>query len=128
MWKVYWDNKSVSLYEEKEVLELIDKLNNEYLDKNSQIVCIENDSGDTLCIGIGNRKEHSFIDYISYDGYIAKHVEGENVGDDILSFNMGSYESEFYISETIKYQTALTILKQYLLNNSLDDQVKWIDD
>ena len=128
MWKVCWEDKSKLLHDRKEVLELIEKLNEEYLDQGSIIVRVENDSGDTLCMGIGNKKGYSFIDYISHDGYMAKRAEGENVGDDIISFNMGGYESEFYISETIKYQTALAILKQYLLNNSLDNQVKWIDD
>ncbi len=128
MWKVYWDDQLVSLYDDKDILKLIEKLNNEYLNKNPIIVRIENDSGDTLCIGIGNEKEYSFVDYISYDGYIAKHAEEENVGDDIICFNMGDYESEFYSNETVKYQTALMILKHYLLNNSLDNRVKWIDD
>lgn len=43
---------------------------------------VENDSGDTMCIGIGNKEGYGFTDYISCDGCMAKHVEGENAGDD----------------------------------------------
>lgn len=128
MWTIYWNDKSIPADNVQKICEIIDKLNLEYVDKKPIIVRVENDSGDTMCICIGNKEGYSFMDYISCDGCTAKHIKGENVGDDIISFHMGEYESEFYIRDTIKYQTALKALRFFLLYNTLDTEIEWEDD
>ncbi len=40
---------------------------------------------------------------------------------------MGDDESEFYIRETVKYQTALEILKYFLTNNTVPENIVWIE-
>lgn len=128
MWTIYWNSESISVDNSREVFEIIDRLNLEYKKKTPIFVQVENSAGDRMCIGIGNNEEYSFINYFPFDGSSSKHVEGENEGNEVTCFYMGDYESEFYIDETIKYQTALNVLRAYVLNNILDKTVEWIED
>ena len=81
-----------------------------------------------MCMGIGNREEYSIIDFIPCDNGPSKSVEGENIGSGVVCFDMGGYESEFNISNTIKYRTAINILRYFLEENTLDGKVIWVDD
>ena len=128
MWIMYWNAESTSVDDAQEVFEIIDKLNLEYIKKEPIFVQVENANGDRMCIGIGSYEEYSFINFFPYDGASSKHVEGENEGNEVICFYMGEYESEFYISETIKYQTAINVLRTFVLDNTLDKAVEWIDD
>ena len=79
-------------------------------------------------MGIGNREGYSVIDFFPFENGSSKSVEGENVGNGVVCFDMGGYESEFNISNTIKYKTAFNILRYFLEENTLDGKVNWIDD
>ncbi len=109
-------------------MDIVDKLNKEYVDKQPILVRVENNLGDIMCMGIGNREEYSIIDFFPSDSSSSKSVEGENEGTGVVCFDMGGYESEFAISNTIKYRTAFHILRYFLEENALDGSVNWIDD
>ena len=128
MWTIYWNSESISVDNAREVFEVIDRLNLEYNKKNPIFAQVENTVGDRMCIGIGNCEEYSFINFFAFDGSSSKHVEGENEGNEVICFYMGDYESEFYINETIKYKTAVNVLRTYVLDNTLDNAIEWIDD
>ena len=128
MWIIYWDDKQLLLDTVEKVMDTVDKLNKEYVEKQSILIRVENDLGDIMCMGIGNREEYSIIDFFPFDNSSSKSVEGENVGNEVVCFDMGGYESEFSISNTIKYRTAFNILRYFIEENTLDGRVNWIDD
>ena len=128
MWNIYWNDMQLTLDAVENVIATIDKLNSEYIEKQPILIQVENEFGDRMCMGIGNREEYSIIDFIPFDNSSSKSVEGENVGNGVVCFDMGGYESEFSISSTIKYKTALSVLKYFLKENTLDNKVDWIDD
>lgn len=128
MWTIYWDDKQLLLDTVEKVMDTVDKLNKEYIEKQSILIRVENDFEDIMCMGIGHREEYSIIDFIPFDNSPSKRVEGENVGNGIVCFDMGGYESEFNICDTIKYRTAFNILRYFLEEDTLDSKVNWIDD
>lgn len=128
MWTIYWDDKQLLLDTVEKVMDIVDKLNKEYIEKQPILIRVETDLGDIMCMGIGNREGYSVIDFFPFDNGSSKSVEGENVGNGVVCFDMGGYESEFKISNTIKYRTALDILRYFLEENTLDGKVNWIDD
>lgn len=128
MWTIYWDDKQLLLDTVENVLNTVDKLNKEYVEKQPILIRVENDLGDIMCMGIGNREEYSIIDFFPSENCSSKSVEGENTGTGVVSFDMGGYESEFDIGNTIKYRTACNILRFFLEENTLDDNVNWVDD
>lgn len=74
-------------------------------------------------IGVGN-EEYSIIDYFPDSQSCSMSPEG----DDIIAFYLGDDESELYIKDTIKYDTALKILKSFLTDNTLITEINWIID
>lgn len=128
MWTIYWDDKQLLLDTVEKVMNTVEKLNEEYVEKQPILIRVENNLGDMMCMGIGDREEYSIIDFFPSDNSSSKSVEGENEGTGVVCFDMGGYESEFDISNTIKYRTAFNILKYFLEENTLDGNVNWSDD
>lgn len=128
MWMIYWDDKQLPLDTVEKVMDTVDKLNREYVEKQQILIRIENALGDIMCMGIGNCEGYSIIDFFPHDNSSSKSVEGENIGNGIVYFDMGGYESEFNISNTIKYKTAEKILQYFLVESALDSNVNWIVD
>lgn len=128
MWIIYWDDKQLLLDTVEKVMNTVDQLNKEYVEKEPILIRVENDLGDMMCMGIGHREEYSIIDFFPSESSSSKSVEGENAGTGVVCFDMGGYESEFTISKTIQYKTAFHILRYFLEENALDANVNWIDD
>lgn len=128
MWNIYWNNEKVSIDVIDKVIDVINKLNFEYMRKKPILVQVENEFGDRMCIGVGNCAGYSVIDFLPCNSYFSKSVEGENIGDGVICFYMEDYESEFCISNTIQYDTAINVLKTFICKNMLDKSVNWIDD
>lgn len=127
MWTIRW-NKNEAISESVEgVIEIINSIHRTYINRFPVIVQIETSSGDMILIGVGN-EEYSIIDYFPDSQSCSMSPEGENEGDDIIAFYLGNDESEFYIKDTIKYDTALKILKSFLSNNTLLTEINWIID
>ncbi len=80
---------------------------------------------DRICIGIGSDAGYSMANFFSVDESPFKHAEGENEGNEVACVSMEDEESAVYASETIRYQTAMKILRTFLLDHMLDESEKW---
>ena len=128
MWKLNWEDNTGTIDEYTELHQTLEDLNNEYKNKRPVFVQIQNYKDDCMCIGIGEPRGYSFVEYYSGDGMLTKHVEGENAGDETVVFFMGDSETELFAKDTIRFETALKIVDEFSHNNTVADFVNWIDD
>lgn len=127
MWTIRWDENEAISESVEGVIEIVNSIHRAYINRFPVIVQIETSSGDMILIGVGN-EEYSIIDYFPDSQSCSMSPEGENEGDDIIAFYLGNDESEFYIKDTIKFDTALTILKSLLTDNTLLAGINWLVD
>ncbi len=128
MWELNWEGNK-KIYKKSDDLNYsLVELNKEYKNIRPIFAQISNQDNDCMYVAIGNPNGYSFIDYISSDGLFIKHVEGENYGDETVCFYVEDSESEFYIEDTIMFETALKIINEFICNNKLAEFVNWIDD
>lgn len=127
MWTIRWDENQATSDSVEDVIEIINSIHCTYINRFPVIVQIESNSKDEILIGVGN-EQYSIIDYFPVSYSYSMSPEGENEGDDIITFYLGDDESEFYIKDTIKYDTALKILKSFLTDNTLLTEINWIID
>ncbi len=127
MWTIRWDENQAASDSAEDVIEIINCIHCTYINRFPVIVQIESNSKDEILIGVGN-EQYSIIDYFPVSQSYSMSPEGENEGDDIITFYLGDDESEFYIKDTIKYDTALKILKSFLTDNTLLTEINWVID
>lgn len=127
MWIIRWDENEVTSESVEGVIEIINSIHRTYINRFPVIVQIESSSKDMILIGVGN-EQYSIIDYFPDSESYSMSPEGENEGDDIITFYTGDDESEFYIKDTIKYNTTLKILKSLLTDNTLIAEINWLVD
>lgn len=84
MWVIYWDDKQLLLDTVEKVMNTVDQLNKEYVEKQPILIRVENDLGDMMCMGIGHREEYSIIDFFPSESSSSKSVEGENAGPELF--------------------------------------------
>lgn len=75
MWIIYWDDKQLQLDTVEQVMNTVDKLNKEYVEKQPILIRVENNLGDIMCMGIGNREEYSIIDFSLLNNSSSKSVD-----------------------------------------------------
>ena len=127
MWILRWDKNEAIAESAEGVIGIINSIHRIYINRFPVIVQIESDSGDMILIGVGN-EQYSIIDYFPDSESYSMTPEGENENDGIITFYLGEDESEFYIKDTIKYDTALKILTGFLTDNTLLTEINWIFD
>lgn len=127
MWTIRWDENEAISESVEGVIETVNSIHRTYINRFPVIVQIESSSGNMILFGVGN-EQYSVIDYFPVNQGHSMSPEGENEGDDIITFYLGDDESEYYIKDTIKYDTALKILKSFLTDNTLLTEINWIID
>lgn len=127
MWTIRWDENEAISESVEGVIETVNSIHRTYINRFPVIVQIESSSGNMILFGVGN-EQYSVIDYFLVSQGHSMSPEGENEGDDIITFYLGDDESEYYIKDTIKYDTALKILKSFLTDNTLLTEINWIID
>lgn len=124
MWIVRWNDKTSSLSSTDDVLNTIKSLHNTYLELDPIIVQIENPVGDLIMIGLGN-SQYSIVNYYPINSNYSLFPKGEYTEDGTICFYMGDDESEFYIRDTIHYETAIKILECFLANGNIYKTIEW---
>ena len=127
MWTIRWDENQAASDSAEDVIEIINCIHCTYINRFPVIVQIESNSKDEILIGVGN-EQYSIIDYFPVSQSYSMSPECQYEGDDIITFYLGDDESEFYIKDTIKYDTALKILKSFLTDNTLLTEINWVID
>ncbi len=127
MWTIRWSENIVVLKSAKDTMKLINNIHCDHLNVQPIIVQVESSLGDLMLIGVGN-ESYSIIDYFPHNKNYSLSPQGENDGNDIVSFYIGDDESQFYTKDTIKYQTALEILEYFLTTDALLEKISWVYD
>ena len=116
-----------------EVIKKINRLNQEYQDKQPVIIEIESYSKKSLTVGVGTKEGLSCLTYFPFhDGLGAMHPvpldsKYRNCEKSII-FWLNSYDSEFEMKYLITYEEAITEVIYFLQNDDVSSNLSWEPD
>ena len=129
MWSISWDSTNEAKIDyQNEVIELIERINEEYKQTEPVIVQIESMSHKLFCIGVGCIEELSCLDFFpTPDGLGSMHPisKGEEKSDRSIVFWLDSYDSEWEVDSLIPYKDAISELSYFLKHDDVSTNYIW---
>ncbi len=129
MWSICWDSTNkVKCADSKKIIELIEKIDKEYKQKQPVIVEIESETSKTLCIGVGSSDELCCLDFFpTADGLGSIHpvsqIKEHTLGS--IVFWMDSYDCEWERDLLIPYKDAIKELQHFLKYDNISTNLIW---
>ena len=129
MWSICWDlTNKVKCADAKKIIELIEKIDREYRQKQPVIVEIESETSKSLCIGVGSSDELCCLDFFpTADGLGSIHpvsqIKEHTLGS--IVFWMDSYDCEWERDLLIPYKDAIKELQHFLKYDNISNNLIW---
>ena len=134
MWVLKWNLTGNMVTSScNEVIKKINRLNQEYQDKQPVIIEIESLSKKSLTIGVGTKEGLSCLIYFpSPDGLGSMHPVPHNSQyhdcDKSIIFWLNSYDSEYEMKDLITYEEAVKEVIYFLQNDDVSANLSWEPD